>query len=95
MRRVFYNCDINEYVTGDIKCPSEALNPIGKHKWDKNDSWAQQIIIHNVTSIQMNHVGSKSSAEEMFSALSVTHDNKVHQTINHTKPDLKFLPGEI
>ena len=95
MRRVFYNCDINEYVTGDIKCPSEALNPIGTHNWDKNDSWAQQIIIHNVTSIQMNHVGSKSSGEEMFSALSVTHDNKVHQTINHTKPDLKFLPGEI
>ena len=83
MRRVFYNCDINEYVTGEVKRPNEAIDPIGVHNWDKNDSWAQQIIIHNVTSTQMNHVGLKLSAEEMFSALSVTHDNKVHQTVNH------------
>ena len=78
MRRVFYNCDINEYVTGEIKCPNEAIDPVGTHNWDKNDSWVQQIIIHNVTSTQMNHVRSKLSAEEMFSALSVTHDNKAH-----------------
>ena len=39
--------------------------------------------MHNVTSLQMNHVGLKLSAEEMFSALSITHDNKVHQTMNH------------
>ena len=83
MRRVFYNCDINEYVTGAIKRPDEAIDCMGALNWDKNDSWAQQIIIHNVTSTQINHVGSKSTAEEMFSALSVTHDNKVHQTINH------------
>ena len=31
----------------------------------------------------MNHVRSKSSAEEMFSALSITHNNKAHQTVNH------------
>ena len=69
MGRVLYNCDINEYVTGEIKHPNEAIDPIGALNWDKNDSWAQQIIIHNVTSMQMNHVRSKSSAEEMFSAL--------------------------
>ena len=28
MRRVFYNCDINEYVTGEIKCPNEAIDPL-------------------------------------------------------------------
>ena len=83
MRRVFYNCDINEYVTGAIKCPNEAVDSEGALNWDKNDSWAQQIIIHNVTSTQINHVGSKSTAEEMFSALSVTHNNKAHQTVNH------------
>ena len=82
MRRVFYNCDINEYVTGEVKHPNEAIDPIGTHNWDKTDSWVQQIIIHNVTSTQMNHIRLKSSAEEMFSALSVTHDNKAHQTIN-------------
>ena len=83
MRRIIYNCDITGYVTGDIKHPNEAIDPVGTWNWDKNDSWAQQIIMHNVTSSQMNHVRSKSSAEEMISALSITHDNKAHQTVNH------------
>ena len=83
MREVFYNCDIIGYITGDIKHPNEAIDLIGTLNWDKNNSWAQQIIMHNVTSSQMNHVGSKSSAEEMFSALSITHNNKAHQTVNH------------
>ena len=58
-------------------------NPDGERNWDKNDTWAQQVIIHNVTSSQMNHVRSKSSAEAMYSALSVTHENKAHQMVNH------------
>ena len=57
MRRVFYNCDINEYVTGEIKHPNKAIDPVGTYNWDKNDSWVQQSIIHNVTSTQMNYVG--------------------------------------
>ena len=83
IKRVFFNCDITGYVTDDIKCPNEVINPIGTHNWDKNNSCAQQIIIHNITSSQMNHIGSKSSAEKMFSAFLVTHNNTVHQTINH------------
>ena len=78
MRWVFYNYDINEYVIGDIKRPNEAIDSIGTLNWDKNNSWAQQIIMHNVTFSQMNQVGSKLSAEEMFFALSVTHENKAH-----------------
>ena len=83
MRWVFYNCDITGYVTGETKHPNEAIDPIGTLNWDKNDSWVQQIIIHNVTSMQMNHIRSKLSAEEMFSVLSITHNNKAHQTVNH------------
>ena len=63
--------------------PNEGDNPIGVYNWDKNDCWAQQVIIHNVTSSQMNHVGSKTSAKDMYSALTVTHENKAHQTVNH------------
>ena len=63
--------------------PQWSHQPVGALNWDKNDSWAQQIIIHSVTSTQMNHMGSKSTAEEMFSALSITHDNKAHQTVSH------------
>jgi hypothetical protein len=31
----------------------------------------------------MNHVGSKNSAQEMYSALVDTHKNKAHQMVNH------------
>ena len=58
MRQVFQNCDITGYITGDIKCPNEAINPVGILNWAKNDSWVQQIMMHNVTSSQMNHVRS-------------------------------------
>ena len=58
-------------------------DPDSKRNWDKNDTWAQQVIIHNVTSSQMNNVRSKSLAEAMYSALLVTHGNKAHQMVNH------------
>jgi gag-polypeptide of LTR copia-type len=83
MKRVFTNCDITEYITDAMKRPNEADDPDGACKWDKNDSWAQQVIIHNVTSSQMNHVGLKTTAEAMYSALTVTHENKAHQMVNH------------
>jgi len=83
IKRVFINCDITQYVTGEIMHPDKYDDPNGAHNWDKNDTWAQQVIIHNVTASQINHVGSKDTAEEMYSALSVTHDNMVHQMVNY------------
>ena len=85
MKRVYINCDITGYISGTVKWLEDNIDPISATNWDKNDTWAQQIIIHNVTSSQMNHVGSKISAEAMYSALTVTHKNKVHQTVNHTQ----------
>ena len=88
MKRVFINCDITWYVTGEITHPNEYEDPDGTCNWDKNDTWAQQVIIHNVTASQMNHVGSKDTAEEMYSALLVTHDNMAHQTVNYLQNQL-------
>ena len=82
MERVFINCDITGYISGDIKQPEDDLDPNVICNWDKNNTWAQQVIIQNVTS-QMNHVGLKISAEAMYSALMVTHENKAHQMVNH------------
>jgi hypothetical protein len=79
---VLINCDINRHIEGTIKKPGPK-DPEGAHNWDKNNTWAQQVIIHNVTSSQMNHIGSKSTAVEMVSALVDMHDNKVHQMVNH------------
>ena len=67
MQRVFINCDITGYITGTVECPDESVDPTGACNWDKNDTWAQQVIIQNITSSQMNHVGSKTSAQMMYS----------------------------
>jgi hypothetical protein len=88
MKRVFLNCDITGYTDGSIKRSRYSEDPGGARNWDKNDIWAQQIIISNVTSSQMNHVGSKNSAEEMYSALVDTHENKAHQTVTHIQTQL-------
>jgi gag-polypeptide of LTR copia-type len=88
MKHVFTNCDIYSYIMDVIKRPNKLDDPVGAHNWDKNDSWAQHIIIHNVTSSQMNHVRAKTSAESMYSALLVTHENKAHQTVNHIQCQL-------
>ena len=64
-------------------------------QWSHQSHWCTELgqkrllgATNHVTSLQMNHVGSKLSAEEMFSALSVTHDNKAHQTVNHIQCQL-------
>ena len=83
MKWVFNNCNISGYVTGMVKRPNKDNNIAGAHNWDKNNSWVQQVIICNVTSSQMNHVRLKSTAEAMYLALTITDENKAHQTVNH------------
>jgi len=80
MRRVFYNCG---YIQGTIVRPPPHVDPQGAANWDKNAHWAQQVIIQNVTESQMNHVGTKHTAYEMYAALSDTHENTAHQTVNY------------
>jgi hypothetical protein len=38
IKRVFINCDITGYTTGDIRWPNEFLDFIGTRNWDKNDT---------------------------------------------------------
>jgi hypothetical protein len=83
IKRVFINCDITNYITGRVIRPDETVDPTNASNWDTNNSWIQQVIMHNLTSSQMNHIGSKTLAEAMYSALMFTHENKAHQMVNH------------
>jgi hypothetical protein len=80
MKQGFINCDITNYITGRVKHPDDTMDTTNANNWDKNNSWVQQVIMHNVTSSQMNHIGSKTSADTMYSALRVLIRTK------HTKP---------
>ena len=83
MHCMLINCDITEYTDRTIKRPDPSENPAGAQNWDKNDSWAQQVIMQNVTSSQINHIRLKNTSEKMVLALVNTHDNKANQTINY------------
>jgi hypothetical protein len=71
------------YIDGTAKRPYMSVDPREATNWDKNDAWAQHVIIQYVTSSQMNHVRSKFTAESMYLALVDTHKNKAHQMVNH------------
>jgi hypothetical protein len=83
MQCILANCEITGYADGTLKRPFLFDHPAGVSNWAMNNAWAQQVIIQNVTSLQMNHVGSKVTVESMYAALVDTHDNKAHQTVNH------------
>jgi hypothetical protein len=83
MQRVLTNCEITGYADGTLKRSFLFDDPARASNWDMNDAWAQQVIIQNITSLQMNYVRSKVTMESMYAALVDTHDNKAHQTVNH------------
>jgi len=73
MDQLFVNCNITEYISGQLKWPVKSSNLVGHLHWKKNDMWAQQVIISNVMTPQQNHIRSKKTAAEMYATLSLTH----------------------
>jgi hypothetical protein len=85
---VFDVSDIEGYVNGTTKCPKRVQDPVGAMNWSKNDHWAQKVIMDNVTTSQMSHIRSKTSAKVMYSALSTIHESKAHQMVTHIENQL-------
>src|SRR6202050_5593656 len=56
MNRVFTNCDITSYIDGTIPRVAPEQDGIGARNWDKNNSWAQQVIMDNVSTTQLKHI---------------------------------------
>jgi hypothetical protein len=83
MNRVFTNCDITGYVDGTIIRVAPEQDGIGAINWVKNDSWAQQVIMDNVSTTQMNHIRSKRTAHAMYEGLASTHEDMAFYTVNN------------
>src|SRR6202790_3518566 len=83
MNRVFTNCDITGYVDGTILWVAPEQDGIGARNWVKNDSWAQQVIMDNVSTTQMNHICSKRTAHAMYEGLASTHEDMAFDTVNN------------
>ena len=83
MNCVFTNCDITSYIDGTILRVVPEQDCIGARNWVKNDSWAQQVIMDNVSTTQMNHIRSKRTAHAMYEGLASTHEDMVFYTVNN------------
>jgi hypothetical protein len=78
MRRVLRLCEVDAYVEGKIDRPDDAKNAAN---WKFNDNYAQIMIINNITSTEMVHVGQCDTAKGMWDNLEAVHESKGHQTI--------------
>src|ERR1700689_947443 len=83
MNHIFTNCDITGYVDGTIPRVAPEQDGIGAGNWVKNDSWAQQGIMDNVSTTQMNHIRSKRTAHTMYEGLASTHEDMAFYTVNN------------
>ena len=84
---------VEEYITGTIKEPVDKSSENAKN-WSFNDNFAQVIIVNNITSAEMVHVGQCKTAKDIWDNLEPVHESKGHQTIVsiirnlfHTKAD--------
>ena len=91
IKRVLRLCGVETYAKGKIQCPADAAEA---ENWKYNDNYAQVMIINNITSTEMVHVGQCDTAKAMWDNLEVVHESKGHQTIVsiirnlfHTKAD--------
>lgn len=81
MKRVFRYCRVEEYITGTIYRPEEDEDVVGAKSWDYNDNYAQMMIVNNITSSEMVHIGQCANAKAMWDNLEAVHESKGHQTI--------------
>ena len=83
MKHIFKNCKITKYIEGSIQCPDQLDQPLAANNWSQNNSWAQQVILQNITPSQLHYVATKETAEAVWKALQATHKNKAHVTVDH------------
>jgi len=57
IKRVLRYCCMEEYITGTIYRPEEDEDVEGAENWDYNDNYTQMMIVNNITSLEMVHIG--------------------------------------
>jgi hypothetical protein len=78
IRRVFRLCGIEGYVNGTIERP---VFGDSTEAWDHNDNYAQLLIVQNLASSEIVHVGQNTTANTIWLSLEAIHESKGHQTI--------------
>ena len=78
IKRVFRLCGVEGYADGTITRPDSGESA---EAWDHNDNYTQLLIVHNLSSSQIVHVGQNTTASAIWQSLEAVHESKGHQTI--------------
>jgi hypothetical protein len=79
MKCMLRYCCIEEYIVGTIYHPENDID--STKNWDYNDNYTQMMIVNNITSMEMVHIGQCKNAKAMWNSLETVHKSKGHQTI--------------
>jgi hypothetical protein len=74
MDMLFILFDIQDYVQGKIPCPNETDDPVGASNWAYNDTYAQMLIITNISTTEKVHTRGCPTAHSMWLNLQSMHD---------------------
>ena len=78
IKLAFRVCDLQRYVTGNLKCPDDKIDPVGASNWKYNNDYMKKAILYVITS-----VGVKNSTQ--MTAILLTRCGQIWRpSINHT-----------
>src|ERR1700677_197771 len=77
IKRAFRLCGVEGYAEGTIKRPDDREQA---SNWDYNDNYAQFVIVNDIASSEMVHIGQCTTAHAIWLNLVAIHESKGHQT---------------
>jgi hypothetical protein len=68
MKHVLRYCHVEDYITGTIHCPEDDEDTDGTRNWDYNNNYTQMMIVNNITSMEMVHIGQCTNVGQLRSS---------------------------
>jgi hypothetical protein len=78
MKHVLQYYCVKEYITGTIYHPGEDEDVDDAKNWDYNNNYAQMMIVNNIASTEMVHIGQCENVKAMWDSLKGVHKSKGH-----------------
>ena len=90
----FRVCELKGYISGDLKCPDEANDPVGAANWRYNDDYTKKVIRDRLSVGQKYHTDNCDTSQQMWTNLEAIHQSRGYQTQNQLMRELNELKAK-
>lgn len=93
----FCVCDLQGYITGDLKCPNDKIDPVGASNWEYNDNYTKKVICDHLSGGQKFHIDNCNTVHTMWANLEAIYQSHRYQTKNqlmYELNDIKIKEGD-